>query len=221
MYCQNQQTISKMQTQVNGMMMQPIQIYEHSLKHHPKNKFTPQEDLYLKMLVLRFGEDWNMVASMMKTRNPRQCRERWINYISGRVSNKPWTEEEDQKLKDLHEKYGPKWVKIASFFQDRSDISLKNRWNIFMRQERRNSFLESLKKENTLKQQNQNVEEKPKALNQPPFSDLSFPQPSFQNYSNSENDFSNVFTDQHDYELWNEPMCSTLNEPDFEEAGWI
>jgi myb-related protein len=40
-----------------------------------------------------------------------------------------WTLEEDEKLKDLVQTHGAKnWKKIASFFEDRSDVQCLHRW---------------------------------------------------------------------------------------------
>ncbi|CAD8124793.1 unnamed protein product [Paramecium sonneborni] len=48
---------------------------------------------------------------------PQTIKKRW------------WTEDEDQQLKDLVFQYGAKnWKKIASFFQDRTDVQCLHRW---------------------------------------------------------------------------------------------
>lgn len=40
-----------------------------------------------------------------------------------------WTEDEDLKLKELVDSYGAKnWKKIASFFEDRTDVQCLHRW---------------------------------------------------------------------------------------------
>ena len=115
-------------------------------KPHSKKRFSFEEDQLLKRLVAKYGENWNVIASCMKKRNPRQCRERWINYLSGFYLQKPWTEEEDDKLSNLFQEYGSKWVKIASFFENRSDINVKNRWNMLVRREKKQKINEIVKK---------------------------------------------------------------------------
>ncbi|CAD8105232.1 unnamed protein product [Paramecium primaurelia] len=48
---------------------------------------------------------------------PQTIKKRW------------WTEDEDQQLQDLVSQYGAKnWKKIASFFQDRTDVQCLHRW---------------------------------------------------------------------------------------------
>ena len=127
-------------------------------KSHPRNKFSPEEDNRLKFLVAQYGEKWEFIANFMKTRNPRQCRERWINYLSGIKTQAPWTPFEDAKLKELHKKFGAKWVKISQYFPNRSDISIKNRWNVFLRQEKRQQVLQLLQKSQTDEKEIRNSE---------------------------------------------------------------
>ena len=53
-----------------------------------RHKFTKAEDDLLKQLVLKYGEtNWMAVAAQMKTRTPRQCRERYKNYLSDKIKN--------------------------------------------------------------------------------------------------------------------------------------
>ncbi|EAY10643.1 Myb-like DNA-binding domain containing protein [Trichomonas vaginalis G3] len=103
-------------------------------KTHPKVKFTVEDDAKLKSLVEEFGEtDWNLISQKMQTRNPRQCRERWENYLSPKVNHDPFTPQEDLKLFNLYEELGPKWVAISKRFNNRTDISVKSRWMVLKR----------------------------------------------------------------------------------------
>lgn len=114
-------------------------------KPHPKSKFTPDEDKCLRMLVEKYGEtDWNKISSHMVNRNPRQCRERWLNYLSPKVSNSPWSAEEDEMLKKLHEELGSKWVKISQYFENRTDTNIKNRWLVLQRQKKHAAYVNQL-----------------------------------------------------------------------------
>ncbi|OHT17131.1 Myb-like DNA-binding domain containing protein [Tritrichomonas foetus] len=94
-----------------------------------RHKFSPEEDQKLKDLVAELGEsNWNEVSARLGTRTPRQCRERFRNYLSPNLSNDPWTVEDDEKLKAMYVEYGPKWALIATFFPSRSDVNIKNHW---------------------------------------------------------------------------------------------
>jgi hypothetical protein len=85
--------------------------------------------------VAHFGcNDWNIISAFMPSRTPRQCRERWIKYLCPTNSFEPFTPEEDALLKDLHTRYGSKWMKMTQFFTNRTDITLKNRWLVLRRQ---------------------------------------------------------------------------------------
>ena len=56
----------------------------------PKRKFNEKDDEKLKEIVQRVGEDdWNEVAKQMGSRNARQCKERWENYLSPNINREP------------------------------------------------------------------------------------------------------------------------------------
>lgn len=111
------------------------QMIANGRKPHPKSKFTPSEDEKLKSIVNEVGENsWAIVSKRMGTRNQRQCKERWFNYLSPKVNFQPWTAEEDQQLEKLHEELGAKWVKISQYFPFRTDTNIKNRWMVLQRQ---------------------------------------------------------------------------------------
>lgn len=94
-----------------------------------REKFLPEEDDKLRELVDKYGINaWDTIAECMNGRNARQCRERWKHYLSSSRGKAPWTDEEDKLLLEKMEELGPKWTKIATFFQDRTDIQIKTRW---------------------------------------------------------------------------------------------
>jgi hypothetical protein len=104
----------------------------------PKFNFTAQEDMVLKNLVAEFGEDnWNLIASRIPARNPRQCKDRWTNYLSPGVTMIPWTPEEDDRLIAKVQEFGRRWVRIAEFFPMRTDVHIKNRYIVLQRRETR------------------------------------------------------------------------------------
>ena len=99
-----------------------------------KSKFSPQEDSKLLSLVLEHGsKNWLQISKLMGTRNPRQCRERWNNYINPDLRKDPWTPEEDKILEEKYAEIGPKWNKLARFLRNRSDNSIRNRWMMISR----------------------------------------------------------------------------------------
>ena len=109
---------------------------QRSGRSHPRCGFTPEEDCLLIDLVAQFGNDnWNTIASYMENRNARQCKDRYTSYLSPTINNDPYTEEEDRLLMQKYNEFGPKWVKISKFFQNRTDISVKCRWAVLNRRE--------------------------------------------------------------------------------------
>ena len=99
-----------------------------------RRRFKPEEDERLRLIITQMlmrnrNISWNVVSILMGEEfSPRQCKERWIKYLSPDVSVTEWTKDEDDLLLSLFDKYGTKWTKIAPFFKGRTDINVKNRW---------------------------------------------------------------------------------------------
>jgi hypothetical protein len=98
-------------------------------KSKGRRMFSAEEDNRLKALVAQFEDpDWKFIAAQMANRTPRQCRERFKNYLSPDLSSRPWSETEDDLLHEKVSQIGQRWAQISPFFLGRSDVSLKNRW---------------------------------------------------------------------------------------------
>ena len=101
-----------------------------------RRKFTESEDQRLRHIVDAVHKgvgntqkvDWTTVSHLMGTRTARQCRERYINYLTPGLKNGAWSEDEENLLSEMYEKYGPKWSYITTFFPTRSDVNIKNHW---------------------------------------------------------------------------------------------
>jgi hypothetical protein len=93
-----------------------------------RNRFTEDDDKQLIQLINQYGIlNWNIIADKMISKNARQCKERWDNYMNPNINNGEWTFEEDEFLLKKHEEFGSKWVKIAKHFNNRTDTQCKNR----------------------------------------------------------------------------------------------
>lgn len=103
-------------------------------KRNPRNMFTPSEDKLLIELVSRFGtNNWNKISELVEGRGPRQCRDRYLKYLSPDVVNGPWTKEEEDLLLEKYNIYGSSWKLIATFFPTRTDVNIKSKWNKMQR----------------------------------------------------------------------------------------
>jgi hypothetical protein len=95
----------------------------------PKHRFTADEDAVVKSMVGIHGpRKWRLTADQLAGRTARQCRERWINYLSPNLSRAPWTAAEDSLLRAKVAELGPIWCRIASSFVGRTDVCLTNRY---------------------------------------------------------------------------------------------
>jgi hypothetical protein len=95
----------------------------------PRHKFTPEEDLQLRSLVEQLGtKHWDEISRYLPDRTPRQCRNRYKNYLIDSLVTNPWTAEEDAILIEKFHRIGPKWVEIGKLLSGRSGNNVKNRW---------------------------------------------------------------------------------------------
>ena len=109
----------------------------------PKRKFTDEDDKKLISVVAELGtRSWVDISNAMGDRNPRQCKERWENYLNPEINNNPWSKDEDDLLLQKQKEIGSKWVIISQFFDHRTDAAVKNRWQLL---ERRIKKAENLK----------------------------------------------------------------------------
>ena len=97
--------------------------------HTPKAKWSREEDSKLFKIVMEQGpSNWPKIAALLPGRNGKQCRERWLTNLSPDVNLSPWSQNEDDKLVELHKSYGNKWALMSHQFQGRTPIAIKNRW---------------------------------------------------------------------------------------------
>jgi hypothetical protein len=105
-------------------------MHKHFVTRRP---FVAEEDALLISLVESdaFG-GWDTVARHFQGRSPRQCRERWLNYLSPEIRIQPWTPQEEEILSILVQLHGHRWSMISRFLPGRSENAVKNRWHWYM-----------------------------------------------------------------------------------------
>ncbi|XP_078447842.1 transcription factor MYB65-like isoform X2 [Wolffia australiana] len=96
-----------------------------------KGPWTAGEDEILKRHVKKYGEgNWNSVQKRSGlTRCGKSCRLRWANHLKPNLKKGPFTQDEAQKIIEMHAKWGNKWAKMAAQLKGRTDNEIKNFWN--------------------------------------------------------------------------------------------
>ncbi|EAX87556.1 Myb-like DNA-binding domain containing protein [Trichomonas vaginalis G3] len=111
--------------------MNPIKSSQKGeLSKNNRRMFTLEEDMIIYSMVnMQKDKNWKLIANALDGRSPKQVRERYKNYLAPGIVNAPWTHQEDDLLKDLYKKIGPKWSQLKGYFKNRSEINIKNRWS--------------------------------------------------------------------------------------------
>jgi len=117
-----------------------------------KGPWTTEEDKQLLNWIKINGPcKWSKCSNIIQGRSGKQCRERWFNTLNPNVKKGNWSPEEEYNIFLLYEKFGSKWSKIASFFEGRTENSIKNRFYSTLRRihsdSHRDFFIDNLSKE--------------------------------------------------------------------------
>jgi len=101
-----------------------------------RRKWSPEEDDQLVKLIKKYGtKNWRVVASHLRDRTPKQCRERWINHLDPAIIKGKLTEEEWNIVLGSQEELGNRWSEIAKLLPGRTPNQIKNVWHAMMRRE--------------------------------------------------------------------------------------
>ncbi|KAL0675897.1 hypothetical protein Bca4012_003878 [Brassica carinata] len=92
--------------------------------------WTTEEDEILRQGVCRFkAKSWKKVAEFLPDRTEVQCMHRWQKVLDPNLNKGHWTQQEDETIVELVEKYGPKkWSLISQSLPGRIGKQCRERW---------------------------------------------------------------------------------------------
>jgi len=93
-----------------------------------KGPWRKEEDNQILELVKQYGRNWAMISKMMPSRNGKQIRDRFLNYLDPQINKIKFTKDEDEKIIELYKEHGSKWSVIAKSFPGRTGDMIKNRF---------------------------------------------------------------------------------------------
>lgn len=96
-----------------------------------RGRWEKEEDELLKRSVQELGtHDWVAVARCFPDRSDVQCQQRWHKVVNPELVKGSWSKEEDDKVVQLVQKYGPKkWTLIAKHLKGRIGKQCRERWH--------------------------------------------------------------------------------------------
>lgn len=73
---------------------------------------------------------WDVISAHFPDRSDVQCQQRWAKVVNPELVKGPWTKEEDEKVVELVDRYGPKkWTLIARHLKGRIGKQCRERWH--------------------------------------------------------------------------------------------
>jgi hypothetical protein len=88
---------------------------------------------------------WNSIARELYItsdkkfiKTPKQCRERWLNYLDPSKVHSPWANQEDLALLTSIRDHGKRWAyTVKKLLKKRTEHMVKNRFNSLINNEKK------------------------------------------------------------------------------------
>ncbi|KAF2089437.1 myb superfamily protein, partial [Saccharata proteae CBS 121410] len=94
-----------------------------------RGPWSTAEDAFLLQIVQSQGaNNWVRISQLVRTRTPKQCRERFHQNLKPTLNHDPITADEGELIERLVGEMGKKWAEIARQLNGRSDNAVKNWW---------------------------------------------------------------------------------------------
>ena len=115
-----------------------------------RGKWSAEEDEQLRQVLSRRDSKdaraWELASQAMGyTRNIKQIRGRWENFLDPNLRLVAWTEEEDACLLRLQREFGNKWTTFSSTLVGRSSDRIRNRFTQLRKQRSKDIYTRSSK----------------------------------------------------------------------------
>ncbi|KAM9928561.1 hypothetical protein OXX59_001757 [Metschnikowia pulcherrima] len=115
---------------LNSTETSPSQPDRAGLDSVRRGPWSPEEDRKLMDIIALYGpSNWVRISLSIKTRSPKQCRERYHQNLKPSLNRNPITYQEGVLIEQLVGRYGKKWAEISRHLPGRSDNAIKNWWN--------------------------------------------------------------------------------------------
>ncbi|CAD8045875.1 unnamed protein product [Paramecium sonneborni] len=106
-----------------------LQCQNQELNKRKQKIWNDEEDSRLKFLYVEFLGKWNEIAKHMPQRNASQCQQRWRRINPPKDQSRHiWTQQEDDRLKQLVQDIGKQWMKIAKCFGNITGKQARDRY---------------------------------------------------------------------------------------------
>ena len=114
-----------------GLSKTPKQCYSRYRQINPsfnKGSWSKEEEDTVISLSAKYGKKWSTISKYLKSRSGKQIRLHYINILEAGLIRDGFSDKEDQKIRDLYQKFGPKWQLISKYFLNRTGDSIKTRF---------------------------------------------------------------------------------------------